>query len=53
MQGLTMEKIARTLGISQSTLYDKKRELKEFSEAIKNGQAEGEAVITSRLIRDN
>ncbi len=51
MQGLTMENIARTLGISPSTLYAKKQQYLEFSEAIKNGQAEGEAIATSELFK--
>jgi len=49
MQGMTIEKIARTLGISPSTLYKKKAQFAEISEAIKNGAAEGEAVVSSKL----
>lgn len=47
--GLTNEKIALALGISEATLYDRKRESKEFREAIKKGTAEGEAIVTSKL----
>ena len=48
-QGMKDEKIAETLGIGLSTLYRKKAQLREFREAIKRGNAESEAVATSKL----
>ena len=40
-QGLTMPQIASVLGMSQTTLYDKKSKFSEFSEAIKRGKDKG------------
>ena len=48
-QGLTMEQLARVLGMGISTLYEKKAEYTELLEAIKDGQAKGVAVITNAL----
>ena len=48
-QGLTMEQIASVLGMSQTTLYDKKVNYSEFSEAIKRGKHKGIATITNAL----
>lgn len=48
-QGLTMEQIAHSLGMGESTLHDKKKEFSEFSEAIKRGQSTGIATITNKL----
>ena len=39
--GLTVAQIAVCLGISESTLYGKQNEYKEFMDAIKKGRAEG------------
>ena len=39
--GLTVSQIADYLGISESTLYGKQNEHKEFMDAIKKGRAEG------------
>ncbi len=48
-QGLTMEQLARVLGMGVSTLYEKKAGNTEFLEAIKDGQAKGVAVVTNAL----
>jgi hypothetical protein len=47
-QGLTMPQIASVLGMSQTTLYDKKSKFSEFSEAIR-GKDKGIATITNAL----
>jgi AcrR family transcriptional regulator len=49
VQGMSMDGIAAALGISPSTLFKKKRECKDFAEAIRRGAAEGEALATSKL----
>jgi|TARA_R110002167_G_scaffold213452_1_gene418111 AraC-like DNA-binding protein len=48
-QGLTMPQIASVLGMSETTLYDKKGKFTEFSEAIKRGKDKGIATITNAL----
>jgi len=48
-QGLTMNQIASVLGMSETTLYDKKVNYSEFSEAIKRGKDKGIATITNAL----
>jgi DNA-binding XRE family transcriptional regulator len=48
-RGMTQEQIAAALGISDFTLYARKRESSEFSEAIKRGQAKGIGIITNEL----
>lgn len=49
-QGLTQEQIALALGISASTLDNRKRENVEFVDAIKRGKAKGVAVVTNKLM---
>jgi DNA-binding XRE family transcriptional regulator len=46
--GLSQEKIAKKLHISPSTLYSRKRESKEFAEAIERGKLAGETVLASK-----
>jgi|TARA_R110000796_G_C14445490_1_gene422801 transposase len=48
-QGLTMPQIASVLGMSETTLYDKKSRFTEFSDAIKRGKDKGIATITNAL----
>jgi hypothetical protein len=48
-QGLTLEQIAHTLGISYDTLNERKKELGQFSEAIALGKAKGIATVTNAL----
>ena len=48
-QGLTQEQIFYSLGIGKSTYYLRKAEIKEFSDAIKRGQAKGIAKVTNAL----
>lgn len=48
--GLTQEQIALALGISEGTLYSRKRSNKDFEEAIKRGKAKGVAVVTNKLM---
>lgn len=48
--GLTQEQIALALGISASTLDNRKRENVEFVDAIKRGKAKGIALVTNKLM---
>lgn len=48
-QGLTLEQIAITLGISYDTLNEKKKEFSDFSDAIAEGKAKGIATVTNAL----
>ena len=47
--GLTAAQIAHCLGISESTLYAKQGEYKEFMDAIKKGRAEGLNRVSNAL----
>jgi predicted transcriptional regulator len=47
--GLTVAQIADCLGISESTLYSKQNEYKEFMDAIKKGRAEGLNKVSNAL----
>ena len=47
--GLTVAQIADCLGISESTLYGKQNEYKEFLDAIKRGRAEGLHQVSNAL----
>jgi transcriptional regulator with XRE-family HTH domain len=47
--GLTQEQIALALGISETTLYERKAELADFADAIKRGQAKGIKDIVNAL----
>ena len=47
--GLTVAQIADCLGISESTLYGKQNEYKEFLDAIKRGRAEGLNKVSNAL----
>ena len=48
-RGLTVAQIADCLGISESTLYGKQNEYKEFMDAIKKGRAEGLNQVSNAL----
>lgn len=48
---LNQKQIADCLGIALSTLMDKKKNYKEFSEAIKRGRAKGLAELAADLRR--
>jgi len=48
-RGLTVAQIADCLGISESTLYGKQNEYKEFLDAIKRGRAEGIHKVSNAL----
>lgn len=48
-KGLTLEQIATSLGMGESTVYRKKGEFSEFREAIEGGQAQGIATVTNSL----
>lgn len=50
--GLTMEQIAHNLGIATSTLYVRKNESPEFSEAIKRGQAKGIEAVANKVFEN-
>ena len=47
--GLTVAQISYCLGISESTLYAKQGEYKEFMDAIKKGRAEGLNNVSNAL----
>ena len=47
--GLTVSQIADCLGISESTLYGKQNDYKEFMDAIKKGRAEGLNKVSNAL----
>ena len=51
-QGLTMDQIALSLGMGRATLYDKKAEYPDFSDAIEEGRAKGIATITNSLFQN-
>ena len=48
-QGLTLEQIARVLGISYQTLNEKSKDYSVFSDAIADGKAKGVASITNAV----
>ena len=48
-RGLTVTQISDCLGISESTLYGKQNEYKEFMDAIKKGRAEGLNQVSNAL----
>ena len=48
--GLTDEQIASALGISRTTLSNRKRENEQFVQAIKKGKAKGIALVTNKLM---
>ena len=48
-RGLTVSQISDCLGISESTLYGKQNEYKEFMDAIKKGRAEGLNKVSNAL----
>ena len=48
--GLTQEQIASALGISRTTLSNRKRENEQFVQAIKRGKAKGIALVTNKLM---
>jgi hypothetical protein len=48
--GLTQEQIASALGISETTLHQRKRDSADFAAAIKRGKAKGIAVVTNKLM---
>lgn len=49
-QGLTEEQIADALGVSRTTLNNRRRESEQFEQAIKRGKAKGVAIVTSKLM---
>ena len=51
-RGLTMQQIADALGINKSTLYERKAEYQDFSNAIKKGQAKGIATVANALFKN-
>lgn len=48
--GLTQEEISLALGISESTLYNRKRESEVFTDAIKRGKAKASEVVSNKLM---
>jgi hypothetical protein len=50
-QGMKHEEIAYALGISPRTFYRRKKDSAEMAEAIKRGEAKGEAVATTELFK--
>ena len=51
-KGLSRDQIAWSLGVSPSTLYKKKAENKQLSDAIKKGEALGLEEITNSLFKN-
>lgn len=51
-RGLTLEQIARSLGIVPATLYKKKKLHKEFVEALQRGRATGIAQVANALFQN-
>lgn len=50
-QGMTVKELATALGVSEATIYSRKKESQEFREAVKKGQAMGIAVVTNQLMQ--
>lgn len=50
-QGLTMEQISQSLGLSPGTLYRKKKEVSALEDAIQRGRAKGIAAVSSALFK--
>lgn len=48
-RGLTVEQIARSLGVSETTVYDRQAEYPDFMKAIKDGRAKGLAAVSNAL----
>lgn len=48
-RGLTLEQIATSLGISRRTLFSKKKQNKEFAEALERGQVQGLEEVANQL----
>lgn len=48
--GLTQQQIADSLGISRSTLFERRKASDEFEQAIQRGKAKGIAVVTNKLM---
>ena len=48
-RGLSEEQIAQSLGISRSTLNNRKAESEQFVQAIKKGKAQGIAYVAGKL----
>ncbi|MGY8962539.1 MAG: helix-turn-helix domain-containing protein [Rhodospirillales bacterium] len=50
-QGLTVEQIAGTLGMSRSTLYERMGSESDVLDAIKRGRAKGVATVSNALFQ--
>lgn len=48
--GLTREQIATSLGVSESTFYNRMRAEEAFAEAVKRGEALGISTVASKLM---
>lgn len=48
--GLTREQIATSLGVSESTFYNRMRDEEAFAEAVKRGEALGISTVASKLM---
>ncbi|MCZ3621879.1 helix-turn-helix transcriptional regulator [Lactobacillus mulieris] len=49
--GLTIDQVAKYIGISQDTIYRWIKDFPEFSEAIKTGKRQANAIIENRLFQ--
>ena len=47
--GASQEAIARVLGVSPATLYNRKKESQEFRDAVERGRAQAEAAYANAL----
>lgn len=50
-QGLTQAQIAKSLGMGESTLYEKIKEFPEFLKALDGGKAKGLAKVSTALFK--
>jgi hypothetical protein len=48
-KGLSLQQIAAALGIAPSTLYKRKKDFSEFSEALEKGAAKGISIVANAL----
>ena len=48
-QGLTVEQVARSLGVGASAFFERQQEYPELMEAMQNGRAKGVATISNAL----
>jgi len=50
-QGLTVEQVARSVGIGPTQFFERQKEMPELKEAMENGRAKGVATISNALFQ--